>query len=761
MSANANLEKSEPGSWAGARELLRRLRAIMQDHGELPGRLDRVVQLIADYMAAEVCSIYVMAPGPVLELRATKGLRPEAVRRTRLKVGEGLVGDIAANARPLALAEAQSHPLFAYLPETGEEVYHSFLGVPLLRGGRVKGVLVVQNVIPRSYSEADVEVCETVAMVLAEPIDRMIVAQGGDGRAASLPARLQGTPLSQGLAMGTAVFHQRGIVISRIVAERPDDEVARLRAALVEIEASVSRGLAAHASEAGREYQEILETYLMLVEDRGWRARMEDAIQSGLSAEAAVQKVQNETRARMLSIKDRYLRERLSDLEDLATRLLDQLVGDERVERGQELPDDAVVVARNLGPAELLDYERHRLRAVLLAEGSATAHVTIVARSLNIPLIGRCPGVITQIFDGDFVIVDGERGQVLLRPTESVRAAFSRSIASLAEEQAGFQALRALPAVSRDEVAVELNANAGLLIDLPSVRDSGAQGIGLYRTEVAFMVRDRLPDVAAQTELYAGILDEMGDKPVVFRTLDVGGDKALPFLQMDDDEENPAMGWRALRVSLDRPVLLRQQLQAMIQAAAGRRLQVVFPMVTEVAELEAARAILAEELAGWQSQGGNPPSEIKVGAMLEVPALLWQLPALFARADFVSVGSNDLFQFVFACDRGSPRLSDRYDVLSPVFLRLFSELVSEAEVASTPLSLCGELAGRPLEAMALIGCGLRSLSMPPARVPAVKAMLRSLEVGQLRSHLHDLLAAPRHSLRDDLAAYAARHGVQV
>jgi phosphotransferase system, enzyme I, PtsP len=748
-------------SWVGTRDLLRRLREIMQDAGAIQERLNRIVTLIAGYLSAEVCSIYATVDGLALELRATKGLRPEAVRRTRLRVGEGLVGDIAAHARPLALAEAQSHPNFAYRPETGEEIYHSFLGVPVMRGGKVMGVLVVQNVISRSYSSADVEICETVAMVLAELIDRMLAAETGGGVPDPMPVRLVGSPLNSGIGIGTAMFHQKGIVISRVVADDPKRETARLREALGTVERLVSTLLAARQPEAGRDDQEVLETYLMLVGDRGWRARIEDAILSGLTAEAAVQKVQIDTRARMLNVKDRYLRERLSDFEDLTSRLLRQLLGDDGLETGTEPPPDAILVARDLGPAELLDYDRFGLRAVLLADGSPTAHATIVARALDIPMIGHCPEVLTQIRDGDCVIVNGDLGQVLVRPNQSVRAEFANNIAARAEQSARFKALRHLPAVSTDGIEVSLNANAGLLIDLPQVRDSGAEGIGLYRTEVAFMVREKLPDVAAQTTLYTRVLDEMGDKPVVFRTLDIGGDKLLPYFDLEGDEVNPAMGWRAIRIALDRPELLRDQLRAMLQAAAGKDLRVVFPMIAEVAEFDAARVILDEELEDLHAAHRDGPREVKVGAMLEVPALLWQLPALFDRVDFLSIGSNDLFQFVFASDRANPRLSERYDTLSPAALKLLSQVASQADAAHVPVTLCGEMAGKPLEAMAAIGCGIRRLSMAPAKVPPVKAMVRSLDLGDLRRALPDLLERAGRSVRDDFRHYARDREVDV
>jgi phosphotransferase system enzyme I (PtsP) len=762
MTTQNTLHAAELDDWARSRELLRRLREIMRYPGTVQDRLDMVVRMIAGHLGAEVCSIYAAIPGSVLELRATKGLKPESVRRTRLAVGEGLVGNIAEHARTLALAEAQSHPQFAYRPETGEEIYHSFLGVPLLRGGNVKGVLVVQNVEPRSYRDAEIEVCETAAMAVAELIDQVIAAEARNETASSMPERLSGESLNRGIAMGHAVFHQRRIVISRVVAEDPAREIERLGAALVAVESAMSRHLRNTAGTANRESQEILETYLMLVEDRGWRTRMEDAIQGGLTAEAAVQKVQNDTRARMQSISDRYLRERLADLDDIASRLLQQLAGESATPDYTAAKSEGIVlIARNMGPAELLDYDLDTLRAVVLAEGSQTSHVAIVARALDIPVVGRCPGAATQILDGDFVIVDGNTGQVLVRAGENVRAQFQGHIAARAREEARFKALRDLPAETLDGAHIALSANAGLLIDLPHVLDSGAGGIGLYRTEVAFMIRDELPDIAHQSALYARVLDEMAGRPVTFRTLDIGGDKDLPALKLDHQEDNPAMGWRAIRLTLDRPPLLRTQLRAMIRAAAGGQLRVVFPMISEVAEFDAARALLDQELAAWRDEGGTPPAEVKAGAMLEVPALLWQLPALFARVDFVSVGSNDLFQFVFASDRTNPKVSSRYDVLSPPALSLMRDLAARAQAAGMQLTLCGEMAGTPIEAMAAIGCGFEHLSMQPTKLPVVKAMVRSLERAPLIGLIAKLAQGADHSARDALMAFARDTGVEV
>ncbi len=751
------------GPWGGVpRQLLRRLRDIMAGAGTAQERLDRVVKIIAAEMVAEVCSAYVRRAGDILELCATEGLRPEAVHRTTLRVGEGLVGDIAQQARPLALADAQSHPNFAYRPETGEEVYHSLMGVPILREGRVLGVLVVQNRTMRQYTEEEIETLETIAMVLAE-----LVATGelvsrpapGPGAAPGLPLRLPGVRICGGIAIGRAVLHQPTVVIRRVVAEDPEIELGRLRGAVAELHDALDRMMAASDLAAAGEHRDVLEAYRMFAEDRGWLGRIREAIRSGLTAEAAVQKVQNDTRVRMNQIEDDYLRERLQDLEDLNNRLLMHLAGGAGATPAAELPDDAVLVAHNLGPAELLDYDRRKLRAVVLEEGSPTAHVSIVARALDIPVVGRVKDVVSRVDPQDTVIVDGDGAVVLLRPTEEATQTFAQAIRARAERQAAYARLRDLPAETADGVPISLNINAGLLIDLAHLDDGNAEGVGLYRTEIPFMIRAAFPDVRAQEDLYRQVLERAGGRPVTFRTLDVGGDKLLPYFA-SGHEDNPAMGWRAIRIALDRPFMLRQQLRALVRAAEGRELRVMFPMVAEVAEFEAARRIMELELQRARRRGGGP-SAVRIGAMLEVPALAFQLPALFQAADFVSVGSNDLMQFLFAADRGSPRMADRYDVLSPPVLAFLRGVVQEAAATGKPLALCGEMAGRPLEAMVLIGLGFRILSMAPSAVGPVKAMLRKLRVAPLADFVHGLCRRSEHSVRESVRTFARDHEVPV
>lgn len=756
---------ADTANWVGSRLLLSRMRDVMAGGGDAQQRLDQIVRIVARDIVAEVCSIYLLRPGDILELYATEGLLKTAVHRTRLRVGEGLVGDVAAQARPFALADAQSHPQFAYRPETGEEIYHSFLGVPIMRGGRVRGVLVVQNQTRRTYTDEEVETLETVAMVLAELIASGAVAPPAeltpaDG-IATKPLRLEGAAINRGLAMGVATIHERRTAIGRVVAEDMEEELKRFETAVRVMHESLedlSRSMGGR--QGGGEHFEVFAVYRMFAEDRGWLSRIREAIRGGLTADAAVAKTLNDTRARMAQAADPYLRERMLDMEDLAYRLLRHLddARDPEFPRAATGGGKTVLVARSLGPAELLDYHRQGLVALVLEEGSATEHVAIVARALGIPVVGHVAAAIDRIEAGDTVLVDADNGIVIVRPGDDVQQSFAEAMAARAEKQAAYAASRDLPAVTRDGVPISLNLNAGVLLDLPHLAAGGADGIGLYRTEMLFMMHDAMPGVEEQTRLYRGVLDQAGGRPVVFRTLDAGGDKLLPYMR-GSPERNPAMGWRAIRIGLDRPFMLRKQLRALIRAASGRPLSVMFPMVAQVAEFDAARRLLDKEIERARARSQAVPETLSVGCMVEVPSLLFQLPRILRRVDFLAIGSNDLLQFLFASDRGNIAVSKRYDALSPAVLTMLRSVARQCEASGVPVSLCGELAGQPLAALALIGSGFRSLSMAAPAIGPVRLMVRSLDAARLSEYMDSLLDSGAASLRPALRAYAKDHGV--
>ena len=747
----------------GPRVLLRRLREVMAEPETAQTRLDKIVVLIAANMVAEVCSIYVMRPGQVLELYSTEGLKREAVHLSKLNVGEGLVGTIAAEAQLLNLADAQAHPAFKYLPETGEEVYNSFLGVPILRNGIVIGVLVVQNRTRRHYTEEEEEALQTTAMVLAEIIASGELTEVARDVAADIAHvrshHVRGEALADGIALGHVVLHEPRVVVENLIAENIPKEKARLDGAIEQLRAHVDE-LVDGTETRGGEYSEVLETFRMFAHDRGWVNRLRETVETGLTAEAAVERVQSDNRARMMRTPDPYLRERMHDLDDLANRLLRILTGQIATASRGDLPQNAIVVARNMGPAELLDYDRTKLRGVILEEAGTTSHVAIVARALGIPAAGQVEGLIDVVDTGTPVILDGSSGDVYVRPTLEIERAYADKARFNARRQAQFQALRDTPSVTRDGVRIELGINAGLLVDLPHLHDSGAESIGLFRTELQFMMAQHFPRLDSQVRHYRGILAAANERPVTFRTLDIGADKLLPYLRQVK-EDNPAMGWRAIRMALDRPALLRLQLRALLKAGAGQKLRIMFPMIAEVAEFVSAREMVEKEKAHLKARGHKLPSAIELGAMIEVPSLVWQLDQLLPELDFVSIGSNDLVQFLYASDRQNPRLAHRYDPLSPALLKTIRAIVEAGKAHGVHVNLCGEMAGRPLEAMALIGLGLTSISMAPAAIGPIKTMILSVDRDSLWAFMEPLLKKPDRSLRQELMAYAKAQGVRL
>ncbi|GBD41370.1 Phosphoenolpyruvate-dependent phosphotransferase system [bacterium HR39] len=743
-----------------ARRLLREMVRLVALPLPAQERLDRLVATIARHLVAEVCSLYVLRAGDVLELFATEGLSREAVHVTRLAVGEGLVGTIAAEGIVIATSDAQSDPRFVYRPETHEERYSSFLGVPVVRSGRVVGVLTVQNEKPRTYGEDEIEALTVVASVVAEMLasgDILDPSRYADAAGRPLqPRRLEGVRLVGGIAVGRAWTYAPRIDPARLLAEDPAAERERLDRALAELRASLERAFARH--QLGGEGREIVEVYRAFTEDAGWRRRIEEAIATGLAAEAAVRRVRDETRLRLGHASDPYLRERLVELDELAERLLFHLSGRDPVAEAAALPEDSVIVARNLSAAQLLQFDRRRVRAIVLEEGSPTSHAAILARALGIPVVGLCRGAMLEIEEGDVVAVDAERGQVFVRPGEALLEAFRRAEENRLQRARALEALRPLPAVSRDGVRVRVEINAGFLVDVEDLAASGADGCGLFRTELLFMESDAWPDRERQAAFYRAVLERAGDLPVTFRTVDIGSDKPVAWLH-PPPEANPALGWRGVRLALDRPRILRTQLAALLEAGAGRRLRVMFPMVAHVEEYRRAAALLDEELKRRRAAGLGLPAALERGVMFEVPALFWQLDRLLPLVDFVSVGSNDLLQFLFAFDRSSPVLAQRYDVLAPPALRCLRDLAERCAAAGVRLSVCGEMASQPLEAMALVGVGVRCLSVAPTELLPVKAMIRSLDVGSLAGFLERALAWPVCSLREALAGYAADHGV--
>ncbi len=751
---------------AAARQILVLLQEVMASRNSAQAKLNKVVEIIGQSLSSEVCSIYLVREG-VLELFATRGLKQEAVHVTRMAMGEGLVGLIATNVETLNLDEAAAHPDFSYRPETGEDRFHSFAGVPIVRRERSIGVLCVQHVEPRRYEEVEIEALQTVAMVLSELIANAELAYDGpaDARVAETGTTiLQGLQLVMGMARGHAVFHQPRIHVEHTVAEDTEAERARVISAFAKMREQIDRMTGAAEFGTEGEHQEVLETYKMFAYDEGWIRRINEAIDSGLTAEAAIERVQQRTRMRMRQIDDPLLQDRMHDLEDMANRLLRIVSGQLGTAAQLGLRQDAILIARNLGPAELLEYDRRRLKGVILEEGSLTAHVTIVARAMGVPVLGRVRDVRHKLNEGDLILLDVAENTVLIRPGPDMDEAFENKLHVTQKRRAEFAAMRDLPSVTTDGQRVELMVNAGLREDAQALDLVGADGIGLFRTEFQFLVSATLPQREKQQRLYKDVLDAAGDRPVIFRTVDIGGDKALPYMQRDGDEEledNPAMGWRALRLALDRDGLMKAQARALLEASAGKVLNIMFPMVSEPWEYEAARDLVEHQREWLQGHRKKLPIAVKYGAMLEVPALAEVLDLLLPRVDFLSIGTNDLTQFLFAADRAHPKLAERYDWLSIAILRFLDRVVRACVAHQVPVGVCGEMGGRTLEAMALIGLGIRRLSITPASVGPVKAMIRAIDATQLQSTMREWLDSGAPDIRERLTQWASDRDVEL
>lgn len=754
-----------PSSARTARNILTGLRAIMASRGNAQTKLNRVVDKIAESVHSEVCSIYLRREG-VLELYATHGLNAEAVHVTKLAMGEGLTGYIAKNVETLNLDEAASHPDFQYRPETGEEKFHSFAGVPIIRNQQAVGVLCAQHVEPRRYSEEEIEAFQTAAMVLSELISSAELIDDSISGGSDLPddgtGRLQGLQLVKGKASGNAVFHQPRVKIEHTVADDIEAERYRVYSAFDKMRAQIDQMASQAEFGVAGEHVEVLETYKMFAYDEGWSRRINDAIDSGLTAEAAIERVQQHTRMRMRQIDDPLLAERMHDLEDLANRLLRIVSGQMSTAAQMGLRQDTILVARNLGPAELLEYDRRRLKGVILEEGSLTAHVTIIARAMGIPMLGQVKNIKQYIREDDLLLLNVDDNALFVRPTQSIEDAFNTQLALSHKKREAYSALRDKEPMTKDGTRITLNINAGLRDDMALLNLTGADGVGLFRTEFQFLVAATMPSRAGQLRFYKDILEAAGDRQVVFRTIDIGGDKPLPYFQASETkEENPAMGWRAIRIGMERDALMKVQARALIEAAAGKNLNVMFPMVAEPWEFEAAKAVFERQLEYVRGRKKLLPSRIRYGAMLEVPALAECLDILAPGVDFLSVGTNDLTQFLFAADRSSPKLAERFDWLSPAVLRFLKRVTDTSARLDIKLSVCGEMGGRPLEALALLGLGVRNISITPASVGPIKAMIRSMNMNEVTKIVDQILADANNDARSVLTNWAEQAGVDI
>ncbi len=655
------------------------------------------------------------------------------------------------------------YPKFVSKPELLEEKdFQSFIGVPVLQWNRTIGVLALYNAREIDRSEVDIELLETIAMVLAEILASEEMTQYKKSliksRGMSTKERVKGLSLNKGYGIGDAVVHRRRQSVTNIFAEDREKELRRLEIAHHQMNEDLDAKFNSTKLGLG-EHIDILDAYRMFAKDKGWYGKIAGNIRGGLAAEAAVERAYEDMWNRLSQSSDSYLRERLHDLRDVADRLQSYLSGDYK-----QAPDisakDIVIVAQTMGPAELMDYDYSRIRGLIIEDGTPTMHVAIVAKALNIPVLAKLKGIFGEIQNGQTVALDGNEGFVYVNPSPQVETEFRKRIAEREELQKKLAALRNLPARTLNGADIGLYINVGLPMDFDYIETTNCDGVGLYRTEIPFMASEAMPDVGKQVSYYKDLMDRCGDKRVVFRSLDVGSDKLLPYWAYSG-EANPAIGWRSIRITLDRRAILRQQIRAFLLSAAGKELNVMFPMISDLAEFEDAKETLLIELEKDKSRGLPVPKKVNIGLMIEVPSVVFQLDDILPRADFVSVGTNDLAQFIFACDRGNPKLSERYDVLSAPFLNVMKTIVDKADDAGVYCSVCGEMASNPIEALALIGLGYRNLSSSGASFGRIKSMVRSVNTEEIADYMKLLLKSTRNTLRPQLIAYAYDHGIEI
>lgn len=742
--------------------ILRELRKISEESNTLSEKLNSIIELIVRDMKADAGALYLLVDDAVLEVFAAFGFNENIAHKITIRVGEGLVGEIASTGCSLSTSDVWSHPKFSYKSEMGEDKYKSFAGVPLLRNRKAVGVVTIQNIKKHEYSRLEMEILETVAMVLTEIVsseEMKIYKQNlSKERGISEKDKFKGVVLSRGYGLGNAIIHRRGRVITQIFAENKEQELLKLQTAHARMNEDLDAKFNSTQLGIG-EHADILDTYRMFAKDKGWYQKISDNVQSGLTAEAAVERAYEDMWNRLSGTSDQYLKERLNDLRDVSDRLQSYLRGDND-NIGKSDADDIIIIAQTMGPADLMDYDYKKIRGLLIEDGTPTMHVAIVAKALGLPVISKIKGMLDEIKDGQLIAIDGNEGYLYTSPSKSLQQKFNAKKIEKEQFQKKLEELKDKPSITKDKTKINLYINVGLSFDLDYIDSTNCDGVGLYRTEIPFMASDVMPDVSRQFGYYKDLMDRAGDRKVIFRSLDVGSDKLLPYWS-NSGEENPAIGWRSIRITLDRRAILRKQMRAFLRAAADKELNVMFPMISNLSEFEEAKETLLIELGKEKKKSSAIPKKVNIGIMIEVPSVIFQLDALLEHVDFVSIGTNDLAQFIFACDRGNPRLSERYDVLSAPFLTMMHEIITKANKHGVYCSVCGEMASNPIEAMALIGLGYRNLSMSGSAFGKIKTMVRSLNVEDVSDYVQTLLKSQKRTLRPQLISYAHDHGIEI
>ena len=724
------------------------LAIIKRIHGELEAKksieqLNSVIKIITE--EADAASAYIFVKADDMSLECIAGSAGEELLKP-VHVGEGVVGKAGLDNRTSFVKTKEFFKI----------------AIPIKRWNKAVGVLLINFKRDHEYDEEEFDALETVCLFLSELVsseDMMqYIKKVIKSRGIVSKDQLKGTVINAGYGLGNVVVHRRRKAVTEVFAKDKDKELQNLETARQKMNEDLDAKFN-QESVQNSEHLEILDAYRMIANDKGWYKRITNHINSGLTAEAAVEQAYTEMWNRLSGATDTYLKERLHDLRDIADRLRLYLSGEDSNSDKKDY-SDIVVVASSMGPADLMDYDYKKIRALVIEECTPTMHVAIVAKALNVPVIADIDGLYKEIKEGVLMAVDGKSGSVYINPSKDVIKRISAKIEEKKQEQERIQKLKDLKNVTKDKVHMNLYINIGMDFDLDYIKSTNCDGVGLYRTEIPFMSAAKKPDINKQVECYTRLLKAADGKKVIFRSLDVGSDKLLPYWN-SITEDNPAIGWRSIRITLDRRAILRKQMRAFIRAAAGQELNVMFPMISDLDEFLEAKETFMYAYEREKKEGNPLPKKVHLGLMIEVPSVVFQLREILKHCDFISIGTNDLYQFFFACDRGNSRLNGRYDVLSAPFLNLMKKIIKEANEAGVLCSVCGEMASNPLDAMALIGLGFRNLSVSSASYGKVKAMIRSMSVKGVEDYLNNILSSSRRTLRPQLKAYAFDHGIEI
>lgn len=730
--------------------MLKTLRRIVQEVNaaeDLPEALNIVVRSVNRSMDTEACSIFLLdSEKGENVLVATEGLNQDFVGKIRLKLGEGLVGLVAERAEPINLENASLHPNYIHYPGLGEERLKAFLGVPIIHQRHVLGVLIVHQHLERSFDESEEAFLVTLSAQVAATI--LYGLSSGDLQkiyqpTAELPkdVLLGGISGAPGVAIGQAVVvypltQLRSIPDRKISEDQIEIEIQNFHAALATTADAIQQ-LSQNMKANGLPDEELalFDVYLKILDSETIINEVTQEISAGQWAQGALRTVVESHIAVFEQMDDPYLQERASDLKDLGERVLFHLQA--KSERRAEFPEKTILVGEEVTPSSLAEVPEGRLAGVVSVRGSGNSHVAILARALGVPTVFGLTGVRVDNLEGDELIVDGYYGQVYRRPSPMLRQEFLSLMKEEQEFDQELESLRDLPAETLDNHIIQLYVNTGLAPDVGKALNVGAEGVGLYRTEVPFMTKDRFPSEEEQRIIYRQLLQAFVPRPVIMRTLDVGGDKALPYFPVVED--NPFLGWRGIRITLDHPEILLVQLRAMLQASAGlNNLHIMFPMISAVSEIEEALRLFRQAYEETLAEGFDIVMP-QIGVMVEIPSAVYQAQVLAKRVDFLSVGSNDLTQYLLAVDRNNARVSGLYDSLHPAVLRALMQVVAGAHRENKKVSICGEMAGDPLAAILLLAMGFDGLSMNATRLLRIKLVIRKFTLKRAKQLLDEVL----------------------